>query len=103
MAESLAYGWKSLQELVPVIADDYLRLILREDSTNGEIIVVNDISATNIPIPHIALITPTETRAYMIVPIFQGEKLWGLLAACQHSQHRDWQKYEVDLLVQIGS
>ena len=103
VAESLAYGWKSVQELVPVIADDYLRLIPREDSTNGKIIVVNDTSATNIPIPHIALITPTETRAYMIVPIFQGEKLWGLLAAYQHSQTRDWQKDEVDLLVQIGS
>ncbi len=103
VAESLAYGWKSVQELVPVIADDCLRLILREDSTNGKIIVVDDISATNIPIPHIALITPTETRAYMIVPIFQGEKLWGLLAAYQHSQPRDWQKDEVDLLVQISS
>lgn len=103
VAESLAYGWKSVQELVPVIADHYLRLIPREDSTNGKIIVVNDTSATNIPIPHIALITPTETRAYMIVPIFQGEKLWGLLAAYQHSQTRDWQKDEVDLLVQIGS
>ncbi|WP_413171444.1 GAF domain-containing protein [Anabaena azotica] len=103
VAESLAYGWKPVQELVPVIADDYLRLIPGEDSTNGKIIVVNDTSATNIPIPPIALITPTETRAYMIVPIFQSEKLWGLLAAYQHSQPRDWQRDEIDLLVQICS
>lgn len=103
VAESLAYGWESVQELVPAIADDYLQLIPEEDSNHGKIIVVNDTSTINIPIPHIALITPTEIRAYMIVPIFQGEKLWGLLAAYQHSQPRDWQKDEIDLLVQICS
>ncbi|WP_242039826.1 GAF domain-containing protein [Anabaena sphaerica] len=103
VAESLAYGWKPVQELTPVIADDYLQATQGGDYANGKVIVVNDTLTTNTSIPHLALITPTETRAYMIVPIFQGEKLWGLLAAYQHTQPRNWQEDEIDLLVQIGS
>lgn len=103
VSESLAYGWKPVRELVPVITDNYLQINQGEDYTNGKIIVVKDTGTTNNSTSHIALITPTETRAYMIMPIFQGEKLWGLLAAYQHNQPRDWQRDEVDLLVQIGS
>nr|WP_234300667.1 GAF domain-containing protein [Sphaerospermopsis aphanizomenoides] len=103
VAESLAYGWKSIQELVPVIADNYLQITQREENIKGNIIVVKDTLTTNNSTPHIALTTPTEIRAYLIVPIFQGEKLWGLLAAYQHTQPRNWQGDEIDLLVQIGS
>jgi signal transduction histidine kinase len=44
-----------------------------------------------------------QTRAYIVVPIFQGEQLWGLLAAHQNLKPRDWQEDEVDLLMQIGT
>jgi GAF domain-containing protein len=103
VAESLAYGWTPIRELVPVIADDYLQTTQGGDYANGQILVVKDTSNTNSSVRHIALVKQMEARAYMIVPIFQGEKLWGLLAAYQNAEPRDWQEDEVDLLVQIGS
>lgn len=103
VAESLAYGWTPIRELVPVIADDYLQTTQGGDYANGQILVVKDTSNTNGSVRHIALVKQMEARAYMIVPIFQGEKLWGLLAAYQNAEPRDWQEDEIDLLVQIGS
>lgn len=90
VAESLAYAWKPVENLVPIIPDNYWQRIQGTNNVKNNIIIVND-----------TLIR--EIRAYMIVPIFQGEKIWGLLAAYQHSQPRNWQEDEIDLLVQIGS
>ncbi|MHC5833302.1 MAG: GAF domain-containing protein, partial [Nostoc sp.] len=70
---------------------------------NGKSIVIKDIYSANYSICHIALLELMQARAYMIVPIFQGEKLWGLLAAYQNIKPRDWQEDEVDLLMQIGT
>lgn len=103
VAESLTDGCQPISELIPVITDDDLPADQQEDYTNSKVIVVNDRLITNNSLSHLLKITPTETRAYMIVPIFQGEKLWGLLAAYQHNKPREWQEDEVDLLVQIGS
>jgi GAF domain-containing protein len=103
VAESLAYGWKPVREIVPVVTDDYLQKTQGGNFTNGNILVIKDIYITNYSHNHLALLESMEARAYMIVPIFQGEKLWGLLAAYQNSQPRDWQEEEIDLLVQIGS
>ncbi|MBD2386826.1 GAF domain-containing sensor histidine kinase [Cylindrospermum sp. FACHB-282] len=103
VAESLAYGWTPIRELVPVIADDYLQKTQGGDYAKGKILVIKDTHTSNDSNRHFALIEPMEARAYMIVPIFQGEKLWGLLAAYQNTEPYDWQEDEVDLLVQIGS
>ncbi len=43
-----------------------------------------------------------QVKAYLTVPIFQGEKLWGLLTAYQHSTPRHWQAEEISLLAHIG-
>jgi signal transduction histidine kinase len=44
-----------------------------------------------------------QIRSYMVVPVFAGEKLWGLLAAYQNSGTRHWKKREIDLLTQVGN
>ncbi|KOR33878.1 MULTISPECIES: GAF domain-containing protein [Planktothricoides] len=51
----------------------------------------------------IQLLEQFQAKAYVIVPLFQGENLWGLLAAYQNSAPRHWQEDEIDLLPQIGS
>jgi GAF domain-containing protein len=108
VAESLAQDWISVKELVNVMsttvyADDYLQNTQGGDFANGQILVIKDIYKTNYSVSDIALIELIKARAYMIVPIFQGEKLWGLLAAYQNTKPRDWQEDEVDLLMQIGT
>ncbi|MEH1787364.1 MAG: GAF domain-containing protein [Nostoc sp.] len=110
VAESLAQGWTAVKEIVPAMsmtgytyASNYLQEIQGGDFTNSKTLVIKDIYSTDYSIPYIALIELMEARAYMIVPIFQGEKLWGLLAAYQNIKPRDWQEDEVDLLMQIGT
>lgn len=102
VAESLAPGWTPVKEIVPAIADDYFQETQGGDFANGKSLVIKDIYSDD-SIPYIALIELMEARAYMILPIFQGEKLWGLLAAYQNIKPRDWQEDEVDLLMQIGT
>ncbi|MHC0062698.1 GAF domain-containing protein [Nostoc sp. UIC 10890] len=103
VAESLAQGWTPVKKIVPAMVDDYLQKNQVGDFANGKTLVIKDIYSTDDSIPYIALIELMEARAYMIVPIFQGEKLWGLLAAYQNIQPRDWQEDEIDLLMQIGT
>ncbi|MCC5666681.1 GAF domain-containing protein [Nostoc sp. CHAB 5784] len=103
VAESLAQGWTPIREIVPIVADDYLQETQGGRFTNAKSSVIKDIYSANYSICHIALLELMQARAYMIVPIFQGEKLWGLLAAYQNIKPRDWQEDEVDLLMQIGT
>jgi hypothetical protein len=44
-----------------------------------------------------------QARAYVIVPIFLGNKLWGLLATYQNSGSRQWKAAETKLVVEIGN
>ncbi len=44
-----------------------------------------------------------QAKAYITVPIFCGEKLWGLLAAYQNSDPRQWEEAEIMMVVQIGT
>ncbi len=82
---------------------NYLQETQSGDFANSKTLVIKDIYSSDYSIPYITLIELMEARAYMIVPIFQGEKLWGLLAAYQNIKPRDWQQDEVDLLMQIGT
>ncbi|MEH2025941.1 GAF domain-containing sensor histidine kinase [Nostoc sp.] len=110
VAESLAQGWTPVKGIVPTMsttgypyASNYLQETQGGDFANGKTLVIKDIYSTDDSIPDIALIELMDARSYMIVPIFQGEKLWGLLAAYQNIKPRDWQEHEVDLLMQIGT
>ncbi|WP_371259634.1 GAF domain-containing sensor histidine kinase [Calothrix sp. 336/3] len=103
VAESLAPGLKPVREILPVITEDYLQRTQGGNFVHNQSLVIKDIYASNYS-PHlIAISEAMGARAYMIVPIFQGDKLWGLLAAYQNNEPRDWQEDEVDLLVQIGT
>jgi methyl-accepting chemotaxis protein PixJ len=44
-----------------------------------------------------------QAKAYVIVPILSGQKLWGLLAAYQNSDTRHWEPSETNLLTQISA
>jgi len=103
VAESAAPGWASVRKLLSVIANEYLQETQGGDFAKGEILVVRDIYNNQDAHQYISLSQLMEARSYMIVPIFQGEQLWGLLAAYHNTAARDWQEDEVDLLVQIGN
>ncbi len=103
VAESLSPSLTPVQKFLPMIADEYLQSTQGSDFANGKMLVISDIYQINHTISHIPLTTPILARAFMMIPIFQSEKIWGLLSVYHHVNPRDWQEDEIDLLVQIST
>ena len=129
VAESVASGWNSL--LVEQTDDQVLtgnrtdsdRCLLRKWSTDDIVekdtylqktqaskyftgkkyTAVNDIYARKFPDCYVKSLEKYQARAYIITPIFQGDKLWGLLGVYQNSGSRIWEKMETDQMVQLAN
>ncbi|MGD1871713.1 MAG: GAF domain-containing protein [Mastigocoleus sp.] len=69
---------------------------------NNETFAVTDIYQAGHTRCHLDILEQFKIRAYALAPIFIGPKLWGLLAAYQHSSPREWLDYEVEFLSQVG-
>lgn len=52
---------------------------------------------------YLELLEQFQARAYILVPIFYSNQLWGLLATYQNSGSRQWQDAEIKMVVQIGA
>ncbi|MDJ0775918.1 MAG: GAF domain-containing protein [Mastigocoleus sp. MO_167.B18] len=71
-------------------------------SQQNKAFVINDISQAQFPRCYKDLLEQFEAKAYLIVPIFQNNQLWGLLATYQHSDIRIWEDYEISAMGQIA-
>jgi signal transduction histidine kinase len=100
VAESVVQGWTPL--LGSQAKDSHFQENNGGRYRHGESLAVDDIYKAGHSECHVRLLEDFEARAYIIVPILQGETLWGLLAAYQNSSPRHWEEDEVDLLAQIG-
>ncbi|MBD2043037.1 GAF domain-containing protein [Microcoleus sp. FACHB-672] len=103
VAESVAAGWNQLVGTLPIIEDTHLQETQGGRYRNHETLAIDDIYTAGHRDCHIALLEQFQAKAYVIVPIFEGEKLWGLLAAYQNSGARHWEADEIELLVKIGA
>ncbi|MDB9315041.1 GAF domain-containing protein [Spirulina sp. CS-785/01] len=52
---------------------------------------------------YLDLLREFQAKAYVIVPIFTGKDLWGLLAAYQNDGPRQWHESEQSMVIQIGT
>ncbi|MDZ8236903.1 MAG: GAF domain-containing protein [Nostoc sp. ChiQUE01a] len=104
VAESVGNAWTKLvgPGIRTIWADTYMQENQGGRYTRGESFVAHDIYQVGHSPCHVEMLEQFEVRAYVIVPVFSGEKLWGLLAAYQNSGSRDWQPWEVNFLIQIG-
>lgn len=68
----------------------------------GWIRVTPDIYKAELASCHIELLERFQVRANLVVPILQGNQLWGLLIAHQCSGTRQWQDSTVELLRQLS-
>lgn len=77
---------------------------LRAGCQQGFIQIINDINQPGLPPNLVKLLTKFQIKAILVVPIFQDDGyLWGLLAAHQCFQVRQWQQTEIDLLEQLAT
>ena len=102
VVESVAAGWSRLMDVMPVVEDTHLQDTQGGRYRNNENLAVNDIYTVGHSRCHIELLEQMEARAYMIVPVFANQNLWGLLGAYQNSSSRVWEDVEVNALARIG-
>ncbi|MBW4616201.1 MAG: GAF domain-containing protein [Desmonostoc vinosum HA7617-LM4] len=104
IAESVASGWKRLvgPDIKTVWEDTHLQETQGGRYRYHENLIVNNIYKAGHSLCHVEMLEQFEVKAYATVPVFSGQKLWGLLAAYQNSGTRDWQNWEVNLLTQIA-
>ncbi|MDJ0580545.1 GAF domain-containing protein [Crocosphaera sp.] len=101
--ESVSPNWPKLvgTELAEVkdsrIQEDQGGRYLRQESLQ-----VNDIYQSEDHDLPFSLLEETQTKAYLLVPIFNGEQLWGLLGVYQNDRPRQWEQSEQAILEQVA-
>ncbi|MEY3297990.1 MAG: hypothetical protein RLZZ597_1250 [Cyanobacteriota bacterium] len=66
--------------------------------SQGHVRAVSDIYATEMTDCHRELLIRLQTRAKVLLPLFCGEELWGLLNVAESTRPRDWQPDEIEML-----
>ena len=104
VAESVAAGWVPLvgPDMETIWEDTYLQETQGGRYRRKENFAVDDIYKVDHSVCHIEYLEQFQVKAYVIAPIFTGDKLWGLLAAYQNSGPRHWEEAEVNFLAQIA-
>ncbi|HEY9741546.1 MAG TPA: GAF domain-containing protein [Coleofasciculaceae cyanobacterium] len=69
----------------------------------GRVKAIEDIYTEELHPCHLDLLARLKVRANLVVPVLNGEKLWGLLVAHHCSDSRHWQQFEIDLLTSLAS
>ncbi|MEH2072272.1 MAG: GAF domain-containing protein [Nostoc sp.] len=64
---------------------------------------VDDIYKMGFAQCHIDNLEQFQIHAFVLAPIFVGQKLWGLLATYQHSGPRQWKASEINFISQIAA
>ncbi|MDX2097374.1 MAG: GAF domain-containing protein [Leptolyngbyaceae cyanobacterium bins.59] len=119
VVESVAPGWMSLIEeqantplfrqnishcgLQRLTSDTYLQSTQGGEFQSQPFCVANDIYQAGFSDCYLEMLQRFQVRAYITVPIFTGDRLWGLLAAYQNAQPRLWERIEINLMMQVGS
>lgn len=69
----------------------------------GRVQAVADIYSYGLSDCHIQILSQFQIRANLVVPLLQGQKLWGLLCINQCSATREWQATEIEFVSQIAN
>ncbi|MCC5605733.1 GAF domain-containing protein [Nostoc sp. CHAB 5834] len=103
--EAASPYWSNESELgVNTIWNDtYLQDTQGGRYRHNETFAVDDIYKMGFTQCHIDILEQFQINAFVLAPIFVGQKLWGLLATYQHTSARQWKASEVNFLSQIAA
>ena len=99
IAEDRARGCTSLLNLVledPCFSDHYMM-----QYQLGKVHSVTDVQTSKMPECYLEILRTWQVQANLVLPIVQGEQLWGLMGIQQCTGSRQWQESEIDFLRQI--
>ena len=103
IAESFGKDFNPLVGVQPTINDTYLQKTQGGRYVRNQTFSVDDIYQVGLTDCHVALLEEFGAKAFATAPIFQGDRLWGVIAAYQNISSRLWLQYEIDLLAQVGT
>ncbi|MFE4104684.1 sensor histidine kinase [Almyronema epifaneia] len=69
----------------------------------GRIQAINDIYAAGLSHCHLQVLEQFQVRANLLLPLLEGENLWGLLCVHQCSEPRKWQQAEIEFVSHIAT
>lgn len=69
----------------------------------GETYAIDDIYKMGFTQCHVDILEQYYIHAFVLAPIFVGQKLWGLLCVYQHTGPRQWKSSEVNFVTQIAA
>ncbi|HEY9726459.1 MAG TPA: GAF domain-containing protein, partial [Chroococcales cyanobacterium] len=101
VTEAVVSGWPTiLSRTFPeeVFPHEYHQLY-----SQGRICAICDLEQAQVHACLLEFLQQFQVKAKLVVPILQGEELWGLLIAHQCSSPRQWQPFEIDLLKQLAA
>ena len=104
--EFVTSEWNKLVSLLDtrtVWADTCLQETCGGRFSKGETLVVDDVYQFGHAPCYVEALEKLQVKAYVIAPIFVGQKLWGLLTAYQHSDTRRWKTLEVEFFTQVAT
>ena len=104
VTESVGESWIRLitNELQIMWRDTCLQATKGGRYKEHKTFVVNDITKANFSDCHREIYEQIQAKAFCIAPVFQGDRLWGLLGAYQNQGPRHWKQGEISLLTQTG-
>ncbi|NJP08752.1 MAG: GAF domain-containing protein [Leptolyngbyaceae cyanobacterium RU_5_1] len=101
IAESKVGDWS------PMVGSTWEDTYLREQQggrfRNHQPFVIDEFANSGLSDCHVDIMESFEIKACAIAPIFEGENLWGVLCAYQHSSPQRWTEQQVRFLSQISN
>jgi PAS domain S-box-containing protein len=101
VTESVREGWMPL--LSTSITDPCFNADYVGPYHQGQIMVIPDLEQADLAPCYIDLLSRLQVRANLVMPIVQGNQLWGLLTAQQCAATRQWHLSEIQLLQSLAA
>ena len=100
VAESVGTGFESILG-VQIHNPDFSKRLERL-SAQSEINVIHDIDLAELPDDELQFLTKFQVRANLVLPLLNGQRLWGCLCIDQCTTLRVWQASELNFVKQIA-
>ena len=76
---------------------------LAVDYQQGDILAIANTETADLTEAHQKLLKSLDIKAYLVVPLLQGDDLWGLLCIYQSSLPRQWEQAEIEFMQKIAT
>jgi PAS domain S-box-containing protein len=101
VVESVSSEWTS--SLGVTIKDTCFQERSWQDYQHGKKMAIDNVVESELAPCHKNLLDRFQVKANLVVPILEGDLLWGLLIVHQCSAPRHWRNFEIDFLSQVAN